>query len=361
MSEGQDEGAEKSFEPTPEKLKKAKKQGQIAKSNDLITAGTYLGMLVVMLGFGGGLLINIGTILEVLLDQAVELSDLMAAGSGRPMIGGVVSAVLPNALPWVVVPMVVALLVILGQQAMVVTPSNLAPKMSRISILSNAKNKFGRSGWFEFFKNTAKLLLYCIVLGVYLSRNTDRIIATMALSPGQVASEMTDMVVGLMTLVLVIAISLGIVDFTWQKAEHIRKNRMTLKELKDEMKESEGDPEMKGKRRQKGQEIALNQMLADVPDAAVVIVNPTHYAVALSWDRNGVQAPICVAKGVDEVAARIREVASEADVPIHSDPPTARALHAAVEIGDEIQPDHFMAVAAAIRFADDMRRKARAR
>ncbi|HHC29844.1 MAG TPA: flagellar biosynthesis protein FlhB, partial [Rhodobacterales bacterium] len=121
------------------------------------------------------------------------------------------------------------------------------------------------------------------------------------------------------------------------------------------------DPQLKQQRRQKGYDIAMNRMLADVPDADVVVVNPTHYAVALKWSRSPGEAPACVAKGVDEVAARIREVAAESGVSIHSDPPTARAVFASVEIGEEIRPEQYQAIAAAIRFSENIRRKARAR
>jgi flagellar biosynthetic protein FlhB len=154
---------------------------------------------------------------------------------------------------------------------------------------------------------------------------------------------------------------IGAVDFLWQVSEHHRKNRMSHEELKEEVKQSEGDPHMKQQRRQRGMDIATNRMLRDVPSADVVIVNPTHYAVALKWDRGKVGAPVCVAKGVDEIAARIREVAAEAGVPMRRDPATARALHASVEIGQEILPEHYRAVAAAIRFAEAMRAKARFR
>ena len=162
-------------------------------------------------------------------------------------------------------------------------------------------------------------------------------------------------------IVVLIAMVIGAIDAFWQRAEHHRKNRMTLKELRDEMKEVEGDPHVNAQRRMKAQELALNRMMQDVPGADVVIVNPTHYAVALKWSRASPGAPVCVAKGTDLVAARIREVAGEAGVPIHSDPPTARAVHAVVGIGEEIRADHYAAVAVAIRFAEDMRRKARAR
>ena len=134
---------------------------------------------------------------------------------------------------------------------------------------------------------------------------------------------------------------------------------MSHKELRDEYKESEGDPAMKQQRRQRAQDIAMNQMMGDVPSADVVVVNPTHYAVALKWKRGSGEVPVCVAKGVDEVAARIREKAREAGVPIHSDPPTARALHATIEIGQQISQEHYRPVAAAIRFADAMRKRAK--
>jgi flagellar biosynthetic protein FlhB len=127
----------------------------------------------------------------------------------------------------------------------------------------------------------------------------------------------------------------------------------------DEFKESEGDPHFKAARRQRAQEVATNRMLVDVARADVVVVNPTHYAVALRWDRGKGGAPVCVAKGVDEIARAIRERAAEHGIPIHSDPPTARAMFASVELGQEIRAEHFRAVAAAIRFADAMRRKAR--
>lgn len=156
-----------------------------------------------------------------------------------------------------------------------------------------------------------------------------------------------------------VAITIGILDIVWQRLNHIRKNRMSRQELIDEMKDAEGDPVTKQQRRARGISLAMNQMLADVPKADVVIVNPTHYAVALKWDASSRRAPVCVAKGTDEIAARIREIAAEHAVPIQRDPPTARALYAGVQIGDEIPRDHYRAVAAAIRFAEGLRKKAR--
>lgn len=221
------------------------------------------------------------------------------------------------------------------------------------------KNKFGRQGLFEFFKSTTKLVIYSVILGFFLSAQIDRILGSIRLPPPLIIAELGRMVVGLASIVLLVALVLGGIDYLWQSAEHTRKNRMSRKEMTDEHKQAEGDPVMKQQRRQRAQELALNKMLADVPTADVVIVNPTHFSVALKWDRTAGAAPICVAKGVDEIAARIRELAHENAVPLHSDPPTARALHASVDIGQEITPDHYQAVAAAIRFAETVRQKAR--
>ena len=165
----------------------------------------------------------------------------------------------------------------------------------------------------------------------------------------------------LLTTACLIAVTIAAVDIVWQRFSHSRRLRMSLQEMREEHRQSEGDPHVKGQRRSRAEAIATNRMLLDVPKADVVIVNPTHYAVALRWSRAKGSAPVCVAKGEDAVALRIREVAATAGVPVHVDPPTARALHATVEIGREIAPEHYRAVAAAVRFADRIRRAAKAR
>jgi flagellar biosynthesis protein FlhB len=197
-----------------------------------------------------------------------------------------------------------------------------------------------------------------VILGFFIAARLPEILTTMALDPGMAMSVLLKLATAFLMIVLLVNGVIGGIDFLWQRGEHVRKLRMSHKEMMDEFKESEGDPHVKQQRRQRGYDIAMNRMLADVPKADVVLVNPTHYAVALKWSRAKGTAPVCVAKGVDEIAARIREAAAEAGVPIHRDAPTARALHATVEIGEEVRPEHYQAVAAAIRFAEAMRKKA---
>lgn len=357
MSQPGDE-SDKQYEPTQKRLDDARKKGEVPRSADLTTAAGYGGFLLAAMVFGPMTIVGLGTMLSGLLSQASALSADVFAASGAPLTGGLLVGVGAAMLPWFGIPAVFALLSVIAQRGLVFAPTKLEPKLSKISPIQSFKNKFGRNGWFEFAKSFAKLTLYSVVLGFYLATQMERIIGTLTLDPGQIAAELAGLTLGLMFIVLLIALALGVLDFVWQKAEHIRKNRMSRKELTDETKEAEGDPHMKQQRRQKGMSIAMNKMLVDVETANVVIVNPTHYAVALKWDRSGPQAPICVAKGVDEIAARIREIAAEHAVPIRSDPPTARALHATVNLGEEIPPDHYRAVAAAIRFAEAVRQKA---
>lgn len=359
MSEDADD--DKQFEASQKKLDDAREKGEIVKSTDLTTAASYGGIVIVVMSIGGASLIEVGAVFKVIFDQADEISHTIFSGNPSPLIVGVFAKVASSMAPWFLVPAVLALVALFGQQAIVFAPSKLNAKLSRISPISGFKNKFGRQGLFEFLKSFAKLLTYGAVLGVYLSRQMDRIIATIYLPPALVLAELGRLISGLMLIVLAVACVLGLGDYIWQYLEHHRKNRMSRKEMTDEMKQSEGDPMLKQQRRQKGIAIAMNQMLTDVPTADVIIVNPTHYAVALKWDRSSLGAPKCVAKGADEIAARIRELAIENAIPIHADPPTARSLFASVEVGGEISFEHFAAVAAAIRFAESIRSKARSK
>lgn len=358
---GQDDDTEKSYEATPQKLQKAREKGEVAKSADLSVVAAYAGLVLVFLAIGNASITSLGTTLMVFLDQPESLSQLLVDGPSTGPAGGMIGSVARAIASWFLVPMAAIILSVVAQRAFLVTPSKLKPKLSRLSLISNAKNKFGRAGLFEFAKSFTKLTLYSICLGVFLYTNMSDIISTTGAGARIVVPLMMEMMLQFMFIVLAVALAIGSIDYIWQYFEHLRKNRMSRKEITDETKDAEGDPHMKQQRRQKGQAIAMNQMMADVPSADVVIVNPTHYAVVLKWSRLPGAAPICVAKGVDEVAATIRQIANESGVPIQHDPPTARALHATVEIGEEILEEHYKPVAAAIRFAEAMRKKAKAR
>ncbi len=360
MAEGESDD-DKQFEASQKKLDDARKKGEIPQSVDLVTSAAYLGFIAVGVIFGGRSLLQMGTVLQELLAKSDSLSTEWFSGGGTVLGGETMQAVGSALMPWFLLPAIAAMVVIVATRSLVFAPSKIEPKLSKISMISNAKNKYGRKGLFEFGKSFFKLTVYSIVLGVYLVKKIPVIMSTMSLSPGMVTVMLLELCMGFLLIVLVISLTVGGVDYLFQYSEHLRKHRMSRKELTDESKEQEGDPHAKQKRRQRGQEIALNQMLGDVPTADVIVVNPTHYAVALKWDKSRGGAPICVAKGVDDVAAKIREIANENAIPIHRDPPTARALYAVVDIGTEVWPEHYKAVAASIRFAEAMRAKMKTR
>ena len=359
MSSDDQDGADKPHDPTPQKLKKAREKGEIARSSDLSVAAGYAGLVLISLAVGAQTVRSLGSGLISLLDQPHQMATLLFAGAPQAPFGRVLLMMAWPLVPWFTVPAAAVLLSLIAQRGLVFTPTKLQPKLSRISILSNAKNKFGRSGLFEFFKNASKLVLYSVCLGFFLKEKLPEMAGTIGTGPGLAVSLLARLCIEFMLAVLLIAVGLGVVDAIWQHKEHLRKNRMSRKDIADETKDSEGDPYIKQQRRQRAQQVAMNQMMSEVPKSDVVIVNPTHFAVCLKWDKSPGTAPVCIAKGVDEMAAVIRKSASLAGIPIHHDPPTARALHATTELGQEIAEEHYRTVAAAIRFAENIRIRAK--
>ena len=353
---GADEGAEKELEPTDRKLEQAREKGNFARSADLLTGTSMAGFVLAAMAFGPSSIVDLGTKLSGLLQYSDTLSPMMSL-KAQPVMAGIIAQTALFLAPFLLLPAAAVLVVLIASRGIAFTPSNLEPKLSRINPLGNAKRKFGRQGIFEFIKSFVKVALVAFMIAWFAGANLNAIVATIHLDTKPASAAMTRMLLDFLILAVPFFVVLGGLDFLWQYFEHLRQNRMSRQEMTDQYKESEGDPQAKAARRSKGQELALNRMLTDVGTADVVIVNPTHYAVALKWERGKGRAPVCVAKGVDEIAARIRERAISASVPIHRDPPTARALHASLEIGQEISPDHYRAVAAAVRFADAMRKK----
>lgn len=346
-----EQSGEKEFEATESRLQEARKKGDIPRSNEVTTFLVYAGFWGGLALFGGAAMLTLAGDMAALMGHASEnLSNLAVRTtltSGlwflMTLIGG---------------PFVCVVLGLIAQRGVVFAPDKIRPKLSRISPIENAKNKFGSNGLFEFLKSAFKLIIFAAALGFYLSLNVASLLGALQATPGQAGLLIVRNLVGLLSVAAIIAAGFAVVDFAWQQAHFRKRMMMTRQDLKDDMKQTEGDPLFKQHRRQKAMSIAMNSMMADAATADVVVVNPTHFAVALKWDRDSLRAPVCVAKGVDEVAARIREIAQTNAVPIKSDPPTARALFATVDVGQEIGRDHYKAVAAAIRFAEAIRKKA---
>ncbi|MDW3223520.1 MAG: flagellar type III secretion system protein FlhB [Paracoccaceae bacterium] len=355
------EEGDKTYDATPQKLLEARKKGEFARSTELLTACAYSGLLIAFLVAGSSGLTLLGTSMMVLIEQSAQLAPLFFDGAAAAPTQGLIRAVAWSISPLFLLPSLAVILCLLALKGIVFAPNKIAPKISKISIISNAKNKYGRTGLFQFAVSFSKLLIYSACLALFINARLDEMVAVLQTNPRIVVTLLAEICLKFLLVVVVVSGVIGFIDAIWQHFEHLRKNMMSRKEIMDETKNNEGDPHMKQERRQRAHAIASAQMMSEVHSADVIIVNPTHYAVALKWDRKPGQAPVCVAKGLDEIALRIREIANESDVPIHSDPPTARAIHATTDIGEQISPDHYRAVAAAIRFAETMRNKAKGR
>jgi flagellar biosynthesis protein FlhB len=360
MSGEEDDSPDKEHDASPQRLLEARKKGDIPRSTDLVTAASTGGFVAALVLLGGWAVTRAGNAGMVLLDQSDRLSHVMTTGATAPL-AGILLAFAGPPIALLLFPPVAVLALLFATRGFLVTPDKILPKLSRLSPIATARHKFGAEGLVEFAKSAVKLGLVSVILYVFLAARFEDVMATVYLTPALSISALARLTVDFLLLILAVTVVLGSADYLWQVHLHRKRNMMSRKEMMDEFKESEGDPHFKASRRQRAQEVATNRMLADVERADVVVVNPTHYAVALRWERGKGGAPVCVAKGVDEIARAIRARAAEHGVPIHSDPPAARAIHAAVEIGQEIRTEHFRAVAAAIRFADRMRGKARKR
>lgn len=356
---GQDDDSEKSFEPTPHKLQEARKKGDVAKSQDVNATAAYAGLFIALVIVASGALFKTASALMVMMDQSAQLAPLFFEGRSTAPMGQIVSHMTGLLGILFGIPALAVIVSAIAQQSVVFAPSKIAPKLNRISPISTAKQKFGPSGLFEFFKSFAKLFVLAICLAVFINAELPQIMMTSSLEPQLSTAYLGKLFLSFLAIVICVSAVIGGLDYAFQYFEHRRKLRMSRKEMQDENKEQEGDPHMKHQREQRGREMAMSHTLKDVETADVVITNPTHYAVALHWSREPGAAPTCVAKGTDEFARAIRERAMEHAVPIHEDPPTARALHATVEIGQEIPPELYQAVATAVRFAESMRQRAK--
>lgn len=351
------ENEEKTLEASQHKLEKAKEKGQIPRSQDLNFAFSFGGLVSGIWLLGSWMVENVGVHFKEFIRNIGNSSQSDHIHHAWAETGHLFYEIAPYLAAWLFIPTLFVVLSIALQRSFLFTGDKIKPKLSRVSLAENAKNKFGRSGLFEFAKNGSKMLLFTSIFATYLIIIFPNIISFSSLEGRRASIQLLSELDKIMHIILIVSIIFGGIDYFWKISEHRRINRMSHKEMRDELKGLEGDPFIKQARRQKAEELAFFNSVQNVKEADVVIVNPTHFAVALKWSRDPGSAPNCIAKGTDEIAARMREMAGQHCVPIFSDPPTARAIFATVEIGQEIQPAMYAAVATAIRFADNIQNK----
>ncbi len=350
-----EDDASKTEEPTPRRLEKSREEGEVASSQEvktwvMLTAATLLVALALpplaqSTARTGAYFIDHAASLTIGVDTArAGLLDAVAAmGWSLAMI--------------LVLLVVVAIAASVAQSGLIWAPKKIAPDASRISLASGFKRVFGLQALVEFVKGIAKIgLVTGVGIAVTLPWLDD-----LQLLPGATMIYILDrgyeMAVVLMAAAAAAMTVIAAGDYAYQRYSHHQKMRMTQQQVRDEHKQSEGDPHVKARLRQLRAERANKRMMAAVPQADVVITNPTHFAVALQYDMAAMAAPKVVAKGADFLAQRIRDVARENDVIVMENPPLARALYAAVEVDDEIPAQHYQAVAEVIGYVMNLRRK----
>lgn len=342
MAEDRDE-ADRTEEPTQRRLEQARERGQVPAAREP-------GHLLVL---GSGLLLLVVAGSWSVEHLARSLRAALAA-AGRSSGAGEALAALDDALlvvlVWLAVPLVAAIAAPGLQGGLVWTATPLAPKLERISPLAGARRLFSGSTLLELAKGLLKLAIVAVATVLVLRPLAKGAEGLVELGPVQLLDVLGAQSARLAGLVLAAMLVLAALDWAWQRLQHLRQLRMTRQEVKEELRDSEGDPTVKQRLRQLRLERARRRMMAEVPKATVVVTNPTHYAVALRYEAATMAAPVLVAKGVDHVALAIREVARRHAVPVVENPPLARALHAALEPGQSVPPAHYQAVAELIAY-----------
>jgi len=358
MAEDQDK-SQQTEEPTAKRLEQARENGDVVQS-PAITTFILLGAGTLAIAmFGKYSALSLARALSLFLQQPDAMS---VDGAGLVAMMRLLLPKLALAVaPFFAIMSVAGLAGHLLQSRPSFSLDKIVPDFSKVSPLAGFKRMFGAEGWMNLIKGLAKIAVVGVAIWTQLWPERGGLESILNQSTAAVASDMTHL---LFKVLMASLVSLGVIaglDYFWQRMRFMARNRMSKQEIKEEYRQNEGDPTIKAKIRQLRHERARKRMMTAVPQATVVIMNPTHYAVALKYESGKMAAPVCVAKGVDALALRIRAVAEENDVPVVENAPLARALHAAVEIDDPVPPEHFKAVAQVIGYVMRLQGKLPAR
>ena len=347
--------SDRTEDPTQKRLDEALERGDVVKSQEVSTWFVIGGGALMLAAFSGSMSGGLTTTFRGLIANSHQIS---VDGRGLISIAGRIER---EVLAAIALPLAVLVLAALAgnmiQHRLVWSADPLKPKLSKISPLAGLKRLFSSQALANFAKGLVKLVVIGAVMFALLWPQRHRLaglVQTDILGSLLITRSLS---LDLLAAVVAILFLVAAADYLFQYRQWFERQKMSLREMKEEFKQTEGDPLVKGKIRQLRQNRMRKRMMAAVPKASVIITNPTHYAIALQYDR-GMEAPVCLAKGVDAVALKIREVAGEHSIPIVENPPLARALHASVEIDQQIPPAHYKAVAEIIGYVMKLRRAA---
>jgi flagellar biosynthesis protein FlhB len=354
VAEEQD-NSQKTEDPTSRRLDEARNRGQVANSrevNNLLMLGVF--SLSVLL-FGG----TAASALYQASIPFIESPDLVPADFGHLIgLGWKLLGVLLLA---GAIPLVLAIVAAVGagylQFGLIWSADGIMPKLDKISPLAGLKRMFSIRSLAEFVRGLLKIAVVASVALFLIVPEVAHLNKLIGMEMIQLLGETKALLARLLIGVVAIVAAIATIDVIYQRMQHLREMRMSRQEIKDEFKETEGDPLVKGRLRQLRMERTRRRMMAQVPQSDVVVTNPTHYAVALKYDPGSMSAPKMMAKGADKVAQKIREIAKEHGIPVVENPPLARGLFAAVEVDQEVTPEFYKAVAEVISYIFKLKRR----
>lgn len=354
MSEEEDDSS-KTEEPSHKKLEDARKKGQTFSSREI----NHFFMMLALTFFIMVLAPSLGRDMIDTLGPFITKPDEMnmdAAGFMSLMRTVILGTLLALALIFFA-SIVAALAPAVVQKKWLFSVESIKPKLNKISLLGGAKRLFGLKALIEFGKNLLKVTIVGCIAVYAVMPYKENLYALPGLPKAEMLSFAQQMASRMLIAVLILLFLLSIGDYLLQRFMFMKQMRMTKQEVKEEYKQQEGDPHIKGKLKAIRREKAKQRMMANVPKADVIITNPTHYAVALQYDAAKMPAPVLLAKGTDDVAARIRELATKNKIPIVRNPPLARVLYDTTDIEDEIPIEHYQAVAKVIGYVYKLKGK----
>lgn len=345
-----DSSQEKTEPASPKKKKKAREEGQVAKSQEISTA---VGLIVAFFSIGlfaTYIMSGISDVFIMSFDIIRRYENINDIHFSTDLINFMFGRIIFIAAPLLIISLIVGIFVNIVQVGWSPTLKPLKPKFSKVSPLAGFKRMFSMRSIMELVKSVLKLSIISFVIYFFLIDEMDNVAMIMQMSVINSFMYIGALVIRLGVTVGAWFIFIAAIDFSFQKHKHSKDLRMSKQEVKDEYKQSEGNPQIKSRIRRKMQEASMRRMMQDIPKADVIITNPTHYSVAVAYDRSGAGAPKVVAKGVDHLAKRIQEVAKENNISIIENVQLARALYAAVDIGKEIPQELYKAVAEVLAY-----------
>lgn len=347
--------SEKTEDPTQKRLKEAHEKGDVPKSQEVSTWFTLAGATLMIAIFAPGAAASLGDLMKGFLEHAHQIPvDGYALKALWRDTGQSVSLIIGVPLIALVLMAVAGNLI---QHQPLFTGETIKPKLSKVSPISGFKRLFSVDSLVNFTKGMLKITIVGAIMVAVMWPHRDEAEIIIFAETSVILQEARVLILQLLAAILAVMTVVAGADFIYQKNKWFNKQKMTLREVKEEYKQTEGDPLVKGKIRQLRMERSRKRMMAAVPQATVVVTNPTHYAVALKYEE-GMGAPLCLAKGTDAIALKMREIAKENEVPVVENPPLARALYATVDIDQEVPEEHYKAVAEVIGFVFRMRRRA---